>query len=231
VKIAAEQLGREPFTGDPLQAAPDSLATARDALKSRGLTDTDENVFLVASALVPGKDVSLNEGIRFLSGQCKIVLPLKKKDVPQPAVSTSVTATAAAALAGPISTTCTVVENGVARHFTVTLEPQGGSQHPVPPPAAATASVAGGQAAGAALPSGSASAIKVYSPFKGKVELVEIRVRVGDVVRPGQVVAAVEAMKAKHDVRIDCTGRVASIDANVGTDIVAGQSIITIAPQ
>ncbi|MBD3162577.1 MAG: biotin attachment protein, partial [Candidatus Latescibacteria bacterium] len=32
VKIASEQLGKEPFTGDPLEAAPDSLAEAEAAL-------------------------------------------------------------------------------------------------------------------------------------------------------------------------------------------------------
>jgi biotin carboxyl carrier protein len=61
------------------------------------------------------------------------------------------------------------------------------------------------------------------------VQLVEIRVRVGDAVREGQVVAAVEAMKAKHDVRAPCTGKVASINAEVGSDITAGKPILIIA--
>jgi biotin carboxyl carrier protein len=69
----------------------------------------------------------------------------------------------------------------------------------------------------------------VYSPFEGKVQLVEVRVRVGDPVREGQVVAAVEAMKAKHDVRAPCSGKVATIDAEIGTDVVAGRPILTIA--
>ena len=44
----------------------------------------------------------------------------------------------------------------------------------------------------------------------------------------GQVVAAVEAMKAKHDVKAPCSGRVASIDLTIGSDVLAGQSILTI---
>jgi biotin carboxyl carrier protein len=68
----------------------------------------------------------------------------------------------------------------------------------------------------------------VYSPFQGKTELVEIGVKPGDTVTKGQVVAAVEAMKAKHDVKAPCAGKVLSIDAEIGTDIEAGRSILTI---
>ena len=77
VKIAAEQLKLEPFTGDPLEKAPDSLATAEAALRERNLPLTEENIFLVASAIVPGKNMELNEGIRLLSGKARINLPLK----------------------------------------------------------------------------------------------------------------------------------------------------------
>jgi biotin carboxyl carrier protein len=58
--------------------------------------------------------------------------------------------------------------------------------------------------------------------------LVEINVKVGDAVTEGQVVAAVEAMKAKHDVKAPCGGRVLSVDAEIGADIEAGKSILTI---
>jgi len=68
----------------------------------------------------------------------------------------------------------------------------------------------------------------VFSPFQGKTELVEINVKVGDAVSEGQVVAAVEAMKAKHDVKAPCNGKVLSIDAEIGADIEAGKSILTI---
>ncbi len=78
VKIAAEQLDKPPFDGDPLEAAPDSLAAARAALTERGLATTDENVFLVASAIVAGKNIDLDEGIRLLTGKAKIVLRQKE---------------------------------------------------------------------------------------------------------------------------------------------------------
>jgi biotin carboxyl carrier protein len=43
------------------------------------------------------------------------------------------------------------------------------------------------------------------------------------------VVASVEAMKAKHDVRAPCSGKVASVNAEVGSDITRGKPILTIA--
>jgi len=225
VKIAVEQLGKATFTGDPLEAAVDSLAKAEEAIKERNLPTTEENIFLVAAAIVPGKNMDLNEGIRLLTGKSKIVLPLKKKaEPPAPAKAASAptpapaAAPAAPAIKGPITTTCSVVEGSETRKFRITIElPEG-----LAPVAAAPA------AAAAAPPPPASSGTPVFSPFEGKVELVEINVKVGDSVAAGQVVAAVEAMKAKHDVKAPCAGKVTSIDAEIGSDVVARQSIITI---
>ncbi len=214
VKIASEQLGLEPFDGDPLEAAPDAVAQAEQALRERDLPLTDENRFLVAAALVPGRDLELNEGIRLLTGRSTIVLPLKQKaEAPAPAA----TAPAAAALDAPVSTTCQVEERGVVRTFRITIAPPAAGAPAAQAPAAATAAPATGHA------------VPVYSPFAGKVEVVEIRVKVGDRVAEGDVVAAVEAMKAKHEVRAPVAGTVASIDVGVGSDVKAGQPILTIA--
>jgi biotin carboxyl carrier protein len=68
----------------------------------------------------------------------------------------------------------------------------------------------------------------VCSPFEGKVQLVSIKVRVGDVVRKGQVVAGVEAMKATHDVTAPHDGRVVAIHATIGADVTADEPILTI---
>ena len=114
-----------------------------------------------------------------------------------------------------MTTTCTVVEGETTRRFRITIDPPAGAAPATP---AAPAAAAPAQANGT----------PVYSPFEGKVELVDILVKVGDAVTAGQVVAAVEAMKAKHDVKAPCAGKVASIDASLGDDVLAGQSILTI---
>jgi pyruvate carboxylase subunit B len=103
-----------------------------------------------------------------------------------------------------------VVEGGSTRSFSITIEPPAGA-------AAASAE---------SLPPSNGT--PVFSPFQGKTELVEINVKLGDAVREGQVVAAVEAMKAKHDVKAPCGGTVLSIDAGIGADIEAGRAIMTI---
>jgi pyruvate carboxylase subunit B len=230
VRIAAEQLGKPPFQGDPLEAAPDSLEMAREALEERGLPATEENVFLVAAAIVPGKSLELNEGIRFLTGKGKISLPFRKKIeaaapiAPVAAPAPAPPAHPVVAWRGPVTTECTVVEGTTTRHFQITIAPPAGAEGLAPGTALAPAAVP--PASGAPKGGGRTP---VYSPFEGKVQLVEVRVRVGDAVREGQVVAAVEAMKAKHDVRCPCSGKVATIDAEVGSDVVAGRPILTIA--
>lgn len=206
VKIAAEQLKLDPFTGDALEAAPDTIALAEQALQERNLAVTEENIFLVAAAIVPGKAMELNEGIRFLTGNGKISLPLKKA--------------ATAALTAPFTTTCRVVEGAVTRTFEITIAPPGSAPAAAPAGAAPVATPAPVTHTGKQVP--------IYSPFEGNVEVVQIAVKVGEVVQEGQVVAQVEAMKANHDVKAPCAGTVLSIDAALGTQVSAEKPIMTI---
>jgi len=122
-----------------------------------------------------------------------------------------------------VTTECTVVEGTTTRRFQITIAPPAGAEGLAP------ASVTPLSVTPASVSPPGGGRMPVYSPFEGKVQLVEVRVRVGDAVREGQVVAAVEAMKAKHDVRSPCSGKVASIDAELGTDVMAGRPILTIA--
>ena len=202
VKIAADQLELPPFDGDPLEEAPDTLAEAEAALKERGIEVTDENKFLIAAAIVPGKNMELNEGIRLLEGRSKITLPLKKKEPTG----------GGAALTAPTKTNVAVSEGGKTRTYEVIIEP----------PASATTPALG------QTQTGSSQATDVFSPFEGNVELVEINVKVGDAVTQGQVVAAVEAMKAKHDVKAPCAGRVSAVHAVIGNEVSAGKPILAI---
>jgi pyruvate carboxylase subunit B len=203
VKIAAEQLELPPFDGDPLEEAPDTLAEAEVALKERGLEVTDENKFLVAAAIVPGKNMELNEGIRLLEGRSKITLPLKKEP-----------SGGGATLTAPTKTKVTVNDGGNTRIYEVIIEPP-----------ASTAAPAPGQMQ---APAGGGQSTDVFSPFDGNVELVEVNVKVGDTITLGQVVAAVEAMKAKHDVKAPCAGRVAAVHAVIGNEVSAGKAILSI---
>lgn len=208
VKIAAEQLKKEPFSGDPMAAAPDSIAQAREALLERNLSPTDENIFLVAASIVPGRNMELNEGIRLLTGNARITLPLKAQAPAEGDEKPS-------GFTERVTTTCKIEENGRTREFRVTIDP----------PALKTP---GQRSADQKSLSGGGEAVPVYSPFDGKVEVVEIRVKAGDAVRQGQIVAAVEAMKANHDVKSPCDGLVKTVDVALGATVARGTPIITL---
>jgi biotin carboxyl carrier protein len=114
----------------------------------------------------------------------------------------------------PVRTTCVVEENGHRRAFRITIEPP----EIVAKPAVTKT----------AVPVATCEPTPIFSPFEGKVQLVEINVRVGEPVVQGQVVAAVEAMKAKHEIKSTCAGRVVSVDATIGSDVTAETPILTI---
>ena len=215
VKAASEQLELPVFEGNPLEAAPKNIGPAQEALKERGLEVTDKNTFLVLAAMVPGKKMELNEGIRLLTGKPRIDIPFKKKaeDAPKPAPAAP--AAAPAALAGPVTTVCTVTENGVSRTFTVTVVPAGESP--------------GTAAAPEPQPSGGpAQGTPVHSTFAGQVDVSDIKVKVGDTITKGQVVANVEAMKAQHDILAPVEGRVAAVHVAIGDEIDSTQPLLTI---
>jgi pyruvate carboxylase subunit B len=218
VKKASEQLGLPVFDGDPLEAAPKNIEPARKALEERNLPVTDKNIFLVLAAMVPGKKMELNEGIRLLTGKSKIDVPLKKKEEPKPAAAPAPASVIAPtpAFNGPVTSRCTVQENGRTRTFMVTVEPAGVSNPTLTP---ATPAVA---------PPAQSNGTPVFSTFAGRVEVVDLLVKTGDTVTKGQVVAKVEAMKAQHDIKAPTDGKVSSIDVQIGDEIDSSKPILTI---
>ncbi len=219
VKIASEQLKLPVFEGDPLEAAPKNIEPARKALEERGLPTTNENIFLVLAAMVPGKKMDANEGIRFLTGKNKIDIPLKSRQEPKPrpAAAPAAEGAPAPAIKGPITSRCTVEENGAKRTFIVRLEPltDAGTLEALAAPATG---------AGRA----SANGTPLYSRFAGLVEVVDVMVKVGDVVRKGNVVAAVEAMKARNDITAPCDGTITAINVKIGDEIDSSRPIMII---
>jgi pyruvate carboxylase subunit B len=215
VKAASEQLKLPVFDGDPLDAAPHNIEPARRALEERGLPTSEENIFLVLSAMVPGKKMDTNEGIRLLTGNFKIDVPLKTKgDLKPNAAAAPVANSPAPALAGPVTSRCTVEENGSKRTFIVTLEPVGPAHD-----SAASSDEAAVPATGGT---------PIYSRFAGLVEVVDVMVKVGDKVGKGSVVAAVEAMKARNDLKAPCAGTVTAVNVKIGDEIDSSKPIMII---
>jgi biotin carboxyl carrier protein len=174
----------------------------------------------VLAAMVPGKKMEVNEGIRLLTGNPKVDIPLKKPEAPAAAPAATPQALQPPsrweALSGPVTSRCTVEENGSKRTFVITLEPaNGGGEAQTAPAAAATAAPAQGT--------------PVHSTFTGAVEVVDIKVKVGDTVTKGSVLAQVEAMKATHDIKSPTDGTVTAIHVQIGDEIDPSRPIMTIA--
>ena len=226
IKAASEQLELPVFDGDPLEAAPNNIGPAQEALKERDLEVSDVNTFLVLAAMVPGKKMELNEGIRLLTGKGKIDIPLKQTGEESTAAPATKTSAAPALASGPISTRCTVEEKGKKRSFLITVEPVNGA--PTSSIGAAAPATSAAPAA-APAPAPNAEARPVFSTFAGKVDVADILVKVGETISEGHVVAEVEAMKAKHEIKSQIAGTVATIDVAIGDEIDSSQPIITVA--
>ena len=217
VTISSEQLNLPVFTGDPLEAAPKTIETAKQALAERNLPTTDENIFMVLASIVPGKKMELNEGIKFLTGKAKIDIPLKKKEEPKKEEKPK-EAVKETFFVGPVKSKCVVEENGKIRTFIVTSEPLTQSQ-----PSTNTSTITN-----TPVVTGTSTGKSIFHPFNGMVEVVDILVKEGDSVSEGQTVAHIEAMKAKHNIKSDVSGKVARVNVKIGDEIDSSTPILII---
>ena len=66
----------------------------------------------------------------------------------------------------------------------------------------------------------------VNAPIAGKV--VALKVKVGDVIKVGDIVGVIEAMKLENEVPSPVAGKVASLVAKVGNSVNNGDPLITL---
>ena len=90
--------------------------------------------------------------------------------------------------------------------------------------APADAPVAPAPAPAAAPASGAGKPVK--SPLPGVI--VAVKVKVGDAVKNGQVVAVLEAMKMENEIQAEFDGVVTSVNVSQGDSILEGAPIVTI---
>ena len=77
----------------------------------------------------------------------------------------------------------------------------------------------------AAKPAGAGKA--VTAPLPGVI--IGVKVNVGDVIKPGQVVAVLEAMKMENDIEAELGGTVTAVNVAKGDSVLEGAAIVTIA--
>lgn len=66
----------------------------------------------------------------------------------------------------------------------------------------------------------------VTAPLPGVI--LDIKVKVGDVVKAGQTVAVLEAMKMENEIESTASGTVTAVNAGKGDSVLEGAAIITI---
>ena len=91
-------------------------------------------------------------------------------------------------------------------------------------PAAAPVAVAA--PAPAAAPAGAQGSVKVESPMPGKI--LAVKKSVGDMVKSGDVILILEAMKMENEIVAPQDGTVASINVSVGDSVESGATLATL---
>ena len=97
---------------------------------------------------------------------------------------------------------------------------------PVSMPVVETANVAPASVEAPAVVAPSGSGKPINSPLPGVI--VGIKVKVGDKVKAGQVVAMLEAMKMENEIQSEYDGVVLSVNVSQGDSILEGAPIVTI---
>ena len=197
----AESQGRKFETEDPQTYAPDCLDEFRAKMKANGweLGQDDEELF--EYAMHPSQYEAYKSG----KAKADFEEDLAKRKAAKNATSGDIKAQE-----------LKVTVNGEV--YTVSIAPNDGTAAAAP--AAGAAPVAAGEGA------------DVLAPLEGKFFLVknasEAPVKVGDMVKKGQTIGYIEAMKTYNAVAADCDGQITAILANPGDKVFEDDPIFKI---
>ncbi len=91
--------------------------------------------------------------------------------------------------------------------------------------AAGAAPVAAAPVAAPAAPAGAAGAVAVKAPMPGNI--LDVKVKAGDSVKAGDVLAILEAMKMENEIVAPQDGTVASVNVNKGDTVNSGDTLVS----
>lgn len=196
IKELAQAQGRQFVTDNPQDAYPDALDTYRKKMQEKGWeTGLDDEELFEYAMHEPQYE-------NYRSGKAKA-------DFEADLASRK---TAANKTAGEIKAQSLIVEvNG--EKYSVNIAPDDGKGTPAPSAAAAAAPATAATGEG----------VEVLSPLEGKFSLVknasETPVKIGDMVKKGQTIGYIEAMKTYNAVTADCDGSITAICATPGDKV------------
>lgn len=201
VKIAEEQMGKQRFTGDPLEIIEPGIPIATKILKDEGLPITDENIFIVGALATPGG----NKGLDFLKGNAEVRVRKVSAEDEKPAP----------AAAAPVSSVDGCGEYKVTvdgLEYEVTVEN-------------ATGEIDSVQSKPAVKSPAEITEVKAKVP--GNV--LSFKVKVGERVKRGDALLVLEAMKMETEVTAPVSGTVQAIHVEQGQVVQAGDMLLTLA--
>ena len=209
VKLAAEQLDKPVFKGDPLDLLEPGTPKAAEELKKHNLPETEENLFIASSCEA--------KGIDFLLGKAKTLIRKKSdetvKEVPAAGKSIAPTVSAGAApFSGPRDYTITV--DGRAYQVQVNA---GGNVF---------AQVVSGNTPAAAPSVPQTSGMDIPAPTPGNI--VRLEVAVGETIAADQTLLVMEAMKMESEVKSPQSGIVQTINVQAGDSVQTGDALLTL---
>jgi pyruvate carboxylase subunit B len=210
VKISAEQLNLQPTTktvleindADPKKALP----AFKKMLTDKGLPLTDENVFIVAACL--------EKGIQFLEGKATVGV---RKNVPEQV---------AAKADAPKSDACTVTVDGAAYaiRFAGDQAVVNGKAYAFSIKDGIAEAPAAAQPAAAAKPPApaatAAAAVHIVAPVPGVI--LRVIAQPGQLIKAGEEILIMEAMKMEIPIKAPSAGTVAAIDVKPAQKVNTG---------
>ncbi len=202
IELASQQLGLAPTTKPVIDMQDEDptkgVQAAKETLKKHNLEETDENIFIVASCK--------EKGIQFLLGNGKVMV---RKNVPKESKETKKSSSYNIELEG-VSYNVSLTDNEVTvngKTYPITVQPTGSVQEKDIAPSSTTIQ-------------------SVQAPMAGQV--LKILKRNGDMVREGDVVFMLEAMKMEIEVKTPYTGKILAILTQVGDSVYADQKLMEI---
>jgi pyruvate carboxylase subunit B len=218
VKLAAQQLGKEPTTEDVHDINdrdPElGIEAARDMLTKNGLETSEENIFIAATCE--------QKGIDFLKGESPLMQPLKETEIKKQVEKT---------LKENKKLTEEVVEDlglassgasGEPESYTVTVD--GKAYHVNVAPG--TGEIQNVQAASAASTGGNADGVVITAPMPGTV--VRTEVEEGDAISEGDTIVVVESMKMENPIKASVSGVIGELMIKKGDSLSDGDSVARI---
>lgn len=202
IELSSQQLGLS-LTTKPVIDMQDEdptkgIQAAKETLKKHNLEETDENIFIVASCK--------EKGVQFLLGNGKVMV---RKNIPKESKETKKLSSYNIGLDG-VSYNVSLADNEVTvngKTYPITVQPADDVQEKDIAPSSTTIQ-------------------SVQAPMAGQV--LKILKRNGDMVREGDVVFMLEAMKMEIEVKTPYTGKILAILTQVGDSVYADQKLMEI---